>query len=271
MHRILITNDDGFHSLGLLILRNILRDTFKEQVEVVVVAPAKEKSACGHGLNINSPMRLIEVDRDFYKLDDGGPADCVFLALNAIYKNSLPDLVLSGINLGSNMGEDITYSGTVAGAMEGTLHGIPSIAFSQVIRNKSFFQEEDFSLAKQVVCYIVSRFLSKNLPLHGRKFLNVNIPCISTEDFKGYKVTQKGVRIYRHEATCRKDPRGNEYYWIGTQPLLWKSREEGGLLNDFDVIKQGFASITPITLNFTSYCDIENVYAWLELDGNKKS
>ena len=129
MKQILITNDDGYESDGLLALIEAVKDLG----QVTIVAPATEKSACGHSLTLTRPLRFVSVGDDFYKLDDGTPSDCVYLALHSIFEENKPDLVLSGINRGANMGEDITYSGTASGAMEAALHGIPSIALSQVM------------------------------------------------------------------------------------------------------------------------------------------
>ncbi len=129
MKEILITNDDGYESEGLL----ALIDALKDFGHITVVAPSTEKSACGHSLTLTRPLSFVSVGDDFYKLDDGTPSDCVYLALNSLFEFKKPDLLVSGINKGSNMGEDITYSGTAAAAMEGVLQGIPSIAISQVM------------------------------------------------------------------------------------------------------------------------------------------
>ncbi|MCE3039347.1 5'/3'-nucleotidase SurE [Helicobacter anatolicus] len=258
MKKILLTNDDGFDSNGLLALKEALSDI----AQVLIVAPAREKSACGHGLCLTKPLKFIKVDDDFYKLDDGGPTDCVYLALNAIYKDGKkPDLVISGINLGSNMGEDTTYSGTLAGAMEGVIQGVPSIAISQVMRDKNLSSEFDFALAKKVIRELVEKIFNNSFPLGDRKLLNVNVPQISIEQFKGYKITQKGYRLYTNNAHLNRDPRGNEYYWLGLQPLAW--RERGGVSSDFAATKEGYVSITPITLNLTSYEDIAMLEGWL--------
>ena len=142
MKKILITNDDGYESEGLL----ALIDALKDMAHITVVAPSSEKSACGHSLTLTRPLSFVSVGDDFFKLDDGTPSDCIYLALHSMFENNKPDLVISGINKGSNMGEDITYSGTAAGAMEGVLQGVPAIAISQVM---DFTQPSgDFALAK---------------------------------------------------------------------------------------------------------------------------
>ena len=157
-YKILVTNDDGYDSKGVLALIEALKDL--EDIELVVVAPANEKSACGHSLTLTRPLHFVSVDDDFYKLEDGTPADCVYLSLSTLFQDAKPDLLISGINLGSNMGEDITYSGTAAGAMEGVLHDVPSIAISQVMDFKD--PGGDFTLAQSTIkktCYKDTRRL----------------------------------------------------------------------------------------------------------------
>lgn len=257
MKTILLTNDDGFFSSGLLALREALQDLAR----IVIVAPACEKSACGHGLTLNKPLKLIQIQEDYYKIDNGTPADCVYLALHSLFPTQKPDLVISGINLGSNMGEDITYSGTVAGAMEGTIYGIPSIAISQVLKNLDK-NHNDFSLAKQIIKTIVSQIFSSSFPLKDRKLLNINIP--NTKEFKGYKITQTGYRLYEHTAQKSKNPRGQEYFWLGLHPLKWKDRPNAKIMSDFDATQKGYVSITPITLDLTSYEDLDVLQGWIQ-------
>ena len=254
MKNILITNDDGYESKGLLALKNALSPLGR----VLVVAPAREKSACGHGLTITKPLHFVKIDDDFYKLEDGTPTDCVYLALNAMYEKK-PDLVVSGINIGSNMGEDVTYSGTIAGAMEGAIAGIPSIAISQFIKDKNLAQEFDFSLAKEVIFEIAKKMLENN-PLPKRRFLNINIP--NAKKSKGYKITELAWRMYGNDAKLGRNPRGQEYYWLGTHPLEWQERSDD-ILSDCAAITQGYVSITPLSVNLTSYEDLENINKWL--------
>ncbi len=258
MRHILLTNDDGFESCGLLALKEALSPLGK----VLVVAPAREKSACGHGLSITKPLSLELVSEDFYRLDDGTPTDCVYLALNTLYKDVRPDLVVSGINIGCNMGEDVTYSGTVAGAMEGAIFGIPSIAISQLIDKKSDLSTAthtlDFTLAKASIYDLAKRVLDKN-PLPKRRFLNVNIP--KATESKGYKITELGVRTYGNDAIKAYNPRGKEYYWLGTHPLEWEERSKR--MSDFSAVMQGYVSITPLCIDMTSYQDLEALSKWV--------
>ncbi len=260
MRKILVTNDDGFESIGLKALVKALKEL--DNVQVIVVAPTTEKSACGHSLTLTKPMKFIQLDDDFYKLDDGTPSDCVYLALHTMFKENKPDLVISGINKGANMGEDITYSGTVAGAMEAVLYGIPAIAISQVCKNKcQNINESNFDLAKDVIKELVSKIFEKKFPLPERRFLNVNVPPSPKELFQGYKVTKAGYRLYANEAQLHRNPRGEEYYWLGLHKLEWEASED--MICDFEAVFQDYVSITPVKLDLTSYDDIEKIKAWI--------
>ncbi len=254
MKNILITNDDGYESIALKALVGALQGLGR----IIAVAPASEKSACGHGLTLTRPLRFIKVSEDFYKLDDGTPADCVYLALNTL--GITPNLIISGINIGSNMGEDVTYSGTVAGAMEGAIREIPSIALSQIVDDKNEVFESDFALAKEVSRDLVEKILNGTFPLTGRKLLNVNIPKVKKDAYKGVKITQLGYRIYGNDAHLRRNPRGEEYYWLGLHPLAWNERVENN--SDFSAVFAGYTSITPIMLDMTSYDDIKALESW---------
>ncbi|RDU64792.1 5'/3'-nucleotidase SurE [Helicobacter sp. MIT 14-3879] len=256
MKNILITNDDGYLSPALQALVESISDLGR----VLVVAPASEKSACGHGLTLTRPLSFIKIKDNFYKLEDGTPSDCVYLALNTLYKGIKPDLIISGINIGSNMGEDVTYSGTVAGAMEGAIHKIPSIAISQVLDDKNTAFEYDFSLAKEVAKGLVKELLNRTFPLSGRKLLNINIPQIKKDKYKGIKITQLGYRIYGNDAHLHRNPRGYEYYWLGLHPLNWEERKDNN--SDFKAVFEGYTSITPIMLDMTSYEDMQTLNNW---------
>lgn len=257
---ILLTNDDGFDAIGLKALVEALSSIAK----ITVVAPAKNKSACGHSLTLDKPLRLVCMDDDFYKMDDGTPTDCVFVSISNLFKDDFkPDLVVSGINIGANMGEDITYSGTAAAAMEAVIHGIPSIAISQVCKDKckDINSGWDFALAKETIIKLVERIFSQKYPLDERKFLNVNIPPIKPEDCKGIKVTKLGYREYGNDTHRHLNPRGEEYYWIGLHPLIWKESQNKDC--DFEAIKANYVSVTPVMLDLTSYNDVKNVENWL--------
>ncbi len=257
---ILITNDDGFESPGLHALAEALRPLGR----VIVTAPTNEKSACAHSMTLSRPLRFIEIDDDFYKLDDGTPTDCIFLALNAHFEEGQkPDLIVSGINRGSNMGEDITYSGTVGGAMEGVLQGVPSIAISQVCKDKcqNIF-DFGYDLAAEVAYDLAKKVLEGVYPLGDRKLLNVNIPPIHKDACKGYKVTNAGIRVYANSAHLHRNPRGEEYYWIGLPAFEWEKRGEK-YMSDLEAVHEGYVSITPVHLDMTAYDDIEALEKWL--------
>ncbi len=260
MKRILITNDDGFESPGLHALAEALRPLG----HVTVVAPTLEKSACGHSLTLTRPLRFVELDDDFFKLDDGTPTDCVYLSKHALFdERTLPDLVVSGINKGANMGEDITYSGTAAGAMEAVLQGIPGVAISQVCGGTGCrnIDELGYELAKEVAYTVCKKILEEGFPLDGRRFLNINVPPVKPEECKGYRITKAGFRLYGNDAQLHRNPRGEEYYWLGLHPLQWVPDEEK--LCDFEAIKANCVSITPIQLDLTSYEDLNRLQEWI--------
>ena len=251
--KILITNDDGFSSKGL----HKLIEALKPLANITIVAPSSEKSASAHSMTLTRPMKLLSVDDDFYKLDDGTPTDCIFVALNSLFEEKKPDLVISGINIGSNMGEDTTYSGTVAGASEGVLQGVPSIAISQVIDEKIKANKDawEYELATKTIQDIVKKIFDDKFPLGKRKLLNINIPPCSIKECKGIKITNAGYREYGDDLHRYRSPRGEEVYWIGLHPLLWQKQDNKYC--DFTAIENNYVSITPITLDMTSYDDIK--------------
>lgn len=259
MKIILLTNDDGYESHGLLALVEAL----KPLGQVIVVAPSTEKSACGHSLTITKPLKLIKVSDDFFKLDDGTPSDCIYLALATLLKKNIkPDLIVSGINIGANLGEDITYSGTAGGAMEGTLHGIPSIAISQYYKNnRESLHDLNYELAKEVIYNLAKKILNSKFPLSKREFLNINIPPIEKKDFKGYKITICGKRFYKNDTFINKNPRGEDYHWIGVEHLAWEENIDTN--SDIYAVDNGYVSITPIKLDMTSHEEIKNLKEWI--------
>lgn len=261
MYTILVTNDDGYEAAGLKALANAMKDF----ANVVIVAPANEKSACGHSLTLAKPLKFVSVGDDFYKLDDGSPTDCVYMALHSIFEEIKPDLVLSGINKGSNMGEDVTYSGTAGGAMEGALHGIKSIAFSQYIKN--YNEPFDYSYSAKFAAKLAKNILENGWALDEREFLNVNFPDCCGKGFdNGKEITYLGKRIYANDAHRHSNPRGEEYWWLGLHPLAWNNREQKdkSLISDFDAIKNNKISISPVQLDLTAYNRIEKLKEWLQ-------
>ncbi len=259
-YQVLITNDDGYESKGLLALVDALKQI--DGLSVMVVAPANEKSACGHSLTLNRPLRFVSVGDDFYKLDNGTPSDCIYLALSTMFEDAKPDLVVSGINRGSNMGEDITYSGTAAGAMEGVLHGVPSIAISQVMDFSD--PQGDFSLASKTIIKIVKAIKNGSFPLPQREFLNINIPPINLlKENPNIITTYAGYRLYANDSHLERNPRGEEHYWLGLHPLNFRSRDGKNGISDFEAIENGDISITPIMLDLSSYESMQRVKTWI--------
>lgn len=248
LKEILITNDDGFEAQGLRELASELKNL--PGVNVTIVAPSAEKSACAHSLTLTKPLRFIKIDDGFFKLDDAMPSDCVYLALHALYARK-PDLIVSGINHGANLGEDITYSGTCGAAMEGVLQGVPSIAFSQFYQNDSI-DRLGFKLARKAVNSIVSRVLSGEISLPPRQFLNVNIPACAARECKGYVVAPAGRRFYATHASLNRNPRGVEYYWLGNAALDYENDGE----SDISAVNDGFISLTPVMLDMTAHASL---------------
>ncbi len=240
---ILVTNDDGIRSEGLVKLAGALGRLGL----VYVVAPDRERSAASHSLTLHRPLRVHEVAKRRYAVD-GTPTDCVTLAVNGIIP-ARPDIVVSGINHGGNLGEDVSYSGTVSAAMEGTLLGIPSVAFSLAGRDAF-----DFSAAAPFAARIVRHVFKHGLP--ADTLLNVNFPAAKA--MKGYRITTLGKRFFSDVVIEKVDPRGKKYYWIGGDMARW----EGGKEADFQAIKDRFISITPIHLDMTNYDSIKDLRRW---------
>jgi 5'-nucleotidase len=260
MKNILVTNDDGFESLGL----KALVEALQPLGHVTVVAPTTEKSACAHSITLTRPLRFIQLDDDFFKLDDGTPSDCIYLSLHALFtQDNKPDLVVSGINRGANMGEDITYSGTASAAMEAVLHDIPAFAISQVYTDEgNSLDEHGYNLAKKYANKIAKKILDGDFPLGERKFLNINIPPVDEKQCKGLKVTNAGYRIYANDAQLHRNPRGEEYYWLGLHSLKWRRTDDKTC--DLSAIDDGYVSISPVKLDMTSYEDIEKLKQWID-------
>jgi 5'-nucleotidase len=234
--RILVCNDDGIRSEGIQALARALQPLG----EVFIVAPDREQSAAGHSLTLHRPLRVEEVAPRQFAVD-GTPTDCVNLAVSGILPVR-PELVVSGINKGANLGDDITYSGTVSAAMEGTLLGIPSLAISLAGRT-----EFDFGPAAQFAARLVERVLARGLP--PDTLLNVNVPDRPREGMSGFRITKQGKRRFGEALVEKTDPRGKKYYWIGGDELGFL--DEPG--TDYAALSDGAVSITPIHLDLTHY------------------
>ena len=244
MPLILITNDDGYFSEGIRALREALSSLGR----VVVVAPDRNLSGVGHSLTFTMPLRLRKVEEDFYAVVDGTPADCIHLGYHVILEGEKPDLVCAGINEGPNLGEDITYSGTVSGAMEGRILGIPSIAFSAFGRGDIMFNEVAKSCKR-----VVEKVLDQGMP--EDTYLNVNVPNLSHGEVKGIRLTRQGKREYREKVFRYIAPYGESLYWIAAEEFGW-SPEEG---TDYWAVLNGYISVTPLQLDLTNYRAIREI------------
>lgn len=242
---VLLTNDDGVNAKGLLALKKEL----SRIGQVWAVAPDREQSATSHSLTLQHPLRINKIGERFYRVD-GTPTDAVMLAVHVILKRR-PDILISGINHGPNMGDDISYSGTVAAAMEGTILNIPSIAVSNVNWDAKHFES-----AARFVRKLAKFVLENELPQYT--FLNVNVPD-RRQAAKGYKITRLGKRVYSDVVIEKIDPRGRNYYWIGEQTPIWEKKADD---TDFAAIKEGYISITPLHLDMTDYKAMERMKDW---------
>lgn len=232
---IFLTNDDGIHAPGL----NTLAKYMKSFGEILIVAPDREQSASSHSLTLTRPLRIAKLDENRYAVD-GTPTDAVMVAVHGILKKrKLPDLLISGINHGPNMGDDVSYSGTVAAAIEGSIIGIPSIAVSL-----ADWEAADYVPAARAVKKIARWVLKNGLPQFS--FLNINIPYLGKRPFKGMKITRLGRRVYNDVIVEKVDPRGRNYYWIAGDPE-W-SDVDG---SDFAAVSRGMVSVSPLKVDMT--------------------
>ena len=245
--RILITNDDGIHSEGIAALESAMA----EIGDVYVVAPESEMSGASHSLTLGRPLRIRQID-DRHWTVDGTPTDCVTLALNRILAENgdRPDICVSGINHGANLGDDATYSGTVAGAMEATILGVPGLAFSLVAT-----RSHDFTESARIAADVTRKALAEGIP--DWTLLNVNIPKGVP---KGIRVTRQGFKEARPVISEHMDPRGKPYYWIGE--VREGFRAAGG--TDFEAIDEGYVSVTPMRTDLTNHGALEGMKNWEE-------
>jgi 5'-nucleotidase len=245
---ILVTNDDGVSSPGIKMLSAALRSTG----DVYVVAPESEQSAVAHALTLHRPLKSEKVGKNIYSVN-GTPTDCVIVSVNKILPRT-PDIIVSGVNNGANLGDDITYSGTVAAAMEGTLLGIPSIAVSLVRQNGETGLRGrllKYRKASDFARELVLKILEKGLP--DDTLLNINVPDIKRT--KGVKLTKQGKRVYENAVQELSDPRGRQYYWIGGGAPQWEAGED----TDLDAVAKGYISVTPVHLDLTNYRALEYI------------
>ena len=241
---ILLTNDDGIHSAGL----QALADEMQSLGRVVVVAPDRERSAVGHALTLHAPLRAEEIQPDRWAVS-GTPTDAVSLGVYGLLKEK-PKLVISGINKGANMGDDLTYSGTVAAAMEATLMGVPAIAMSLA---SDKFAYENFKHAATVARQMAETVLEHGLP--ADTFINVNVPDSPP---LGVRLTRQGKRVYEDAVVQKNDPRGRTYYWIGAGELGFQDLDG----TDFQAVQNGYVSVTPLHLDLTNYAAMDRLRQW---------
>lgn len=239
--RILLTNDDGIHAPGLDVLEAIARQ-FSD--DIWIVAPAEEQSGAGHSLTLNRPVRLRQFDERRFAVS-GTPTDAVMMALRKVLPGK-PDVILSGVNRGANLGDDVTYSGTVSAAVEGALAGIPSIALSQVYEKEGMGDTVPFGAAQAWGAKVLAPLL--DLPFAPRTLVNVNFPALAAQDVHGIRVVRQGFHDYARGSLVEgTDPRGYDYYWFGLHGI----EHTPGHATDLEAIQDGYVSVTPLQLDLT--------------------
>lgn len=248
---VLLSNDDGIQAPGL----KTLAKEFADEHEVAIVAPDRERSASSHSITVHKPLRVQQIDgylgtTKAYAVN-GTPGDCVKMALTTLLTKQ-PDMVISGINRGSNLGTDVFYSGTVAAALEALLHGIPAVAVSLATSS----HEADYSFAARVGLSVAEHLATK--PALSRSLININIPDLPQEAIKGIRITRLGIRHYRNVFEARRDPRGQTYYWLAGEPVVGA----GSVDTDITVVEQGYVSITPVAVDLTDYEGLRQIRSW---------
>ena len=245
MH-ILISNDDGYRAPGI----RCLADAVESVAKVTVVAPDRDRSGASNSLTLDSPLRARRADNG-YTYVEGTPTDCVHLAITGLLEEE-PDMVVSGINSGANLGDDVMYSGTVAAAMEGRFLGLPAIAVSM-----ASFQPEHYATAAQVVLDLLAKLQREQVP--AETILNVNVPDLPYAELQGWEVTRLGRRHKSEPVICEHDPRGRPIYWVGPAG----SEQDAGPGTDFHAVRNGYVSVTPMHVDLTRYDVIDAVRSCL--------
>jgi 5'-nucleotidase len=245
---ILLSNDDGCQAPGLQVLAAELASIGN----IHVVAPDRDRSGASNSLTLDSPLRARQLDSGFFCVD-GTPTDCVHLAITGLLESE-PDMVVSGINSGANMGDDVLYSGTVAAAMEGRFLGYPAIAVSLATERE---RPQYYTTAARVTLELVQRVIAGTLP--ADTILNVNVPDVDWEDLKGMQATRLGHRHKSEPVVKERDPRGRPVYWVG--PV--GPEQDAGPGTDFHAVRSGYVSITPLDVDLTRYDAIDSIASWL--------
>lgn len=244
--KILLSNDDGVHALGIKTLAKHLSGI----AEIIIVAPDRNRSGASNSLSLDNPLRIIELEENIFSVQ-GTPTDCVHYALNELLKGQAPDLVVSGINHGANLGDDVLYSGTVAAAMEGHFLGVPSIAVSLV-------GQTNFDTAATVVRHLIEKH--RQSPIPTNRLINVNVPDVPYDELKGTLITRLGARHHATDMIKHQDPRGHDIYWLGPPG----PRQDAGQGTDFHAIEAGYVSITPILVDLTAHESLPVMEKWIE-------
>ena len=247
--RILLSNDDGMDAPGLAVLEKIAR-TLSD--DVWIVAPAQEQSGAGHSLTLHDPLRPTQLGDKRYMID-GTPTDCVMVAFQHLMDGDLPDLVLSGINMGENLGEDVHYSGTVAAALEATLQGVPAIALSQAMNGESSWDAAEHYTADLIRSVCKASWKRDTL-------ININFPGCGVEQVKGIRLARQGKHKIGDDLILREDPRGRPYLWIGA-PRMSDTQTEG---TDLHVVAKGYISVTPLCVDLTDHDTLAKLAQVLE-------
>lgn len=248
---ILLSNDDGFMAPGI----NLLRDKLLETENVVTIAPDRNRSGASNSLTLEMPLRITKRGKQFYSVN-GTPTDCVHLALTGLYDNEEPDMVISGINAGANMSDDVIYSGTVAAAMEGRNLGLPAMAVSLASH-----QAKHYDSAVMATITLLRKLpgLSLSNKKNSATIINVNVPDLPWKEIKGFQVTRLGKRHKAEPVIRDKDARGNEIFWVG--PV--GAEADAGEGTDFYAIQNRYISVTPIHIDLTNYASIQEMGEWL--------
>ena len=249
---ILLSNDDGFIATGI----NVLRDELSKTANVLTIAPDRDRSGSSNSLTLETPLRITQRGEQFYSVN-GTPTDCVHLAMTGLYpENQAPDIVISGINAGANVGDDVIYSGTVAAAMEGRNLGLPAIAVSM-----ASYQPEYFQSGAQAVTTLLHNLSALKLDSQDNRttILNINVPDLPWHEIKGFQVTRLGRRHKAEPVIKAQDPRGDDIYWVG--PV--GEEADAGEGTDFYALQNQFISVTPIHIDLTHYRAIDTIGDWL--------
>lgn len=246
MH-ILVSNDDGYRAPGIWALAEALRTV----ADVTVVAPERDRSGASNSLTLENPLRIHQVGPQTYSVD-GTPTDCVHLAITG-FLNEVPDMVISGINAGANLGDDVLYSGTVAAAMEGRNLGRPAIAVSLCAPEPQYYET-----AAHVAVQVLQRLIRDPLP--ADTILNVNVPDLPLSELRGFQATRLGRRHRTEKIIHAKDPRGRPIYWIGPAGV----EQDAGPGTDFHAVRRGYVSVTPLQIDLTRYQAIDQVAGWVQ-------